>query len=117
MNLIQRIIAKLFSPLLATMREEIRDEVTARLVQTAQGAALAVDLKIRQDIQAELIRVGKAIGEIQSRVSFTTQTPENLTSLGDRLASLERVLAGVTEPKKPGNHIRPAHEFGNKVRL
>jgi hypothetical protein len=119
MNFIQRIFARLFAPLLATLREEIREEITARFEQTAREMDLMVrqsDLKVRQDMRAEFIRAGKAIGEIQDRVPFTTQSPDNLSSLGDRLTTLERVLTAATEPRKPGNFITPNHEFGNKIR-
>jgi len=120
MKLIQRIIAKLVTPLLGNLREEVTAEIKRTYENSAQAAETAVrksELKIRQDLQAELKRVGNAIGEIQSRVPFTTQTADNLASLRERLASIEQILIEASEPRKPGNHIRPAHEFGNRVRL
>ena len=136
MNFVQRTIAWLLKPFFDALRIEIRAEVERdssmyetqalsfkRDVEDAFGllrreidlAVKSSDLQLRKDIHAELKRVGTAMGEIQSRVPFTTQPPEDVTSLGERLTAVERVLLAATEPRKPGNHIGPRHEFGNKV--
>jgi paraquat-inducible protein B len=129
MNFIQRAIARLLKPFLDALRAEMHavvvQEVDKVKVEFATQTDLCArqsdlttkqtDFQLRKDIYAELKRVGAAIGELQSRVSFTTQTPDNLTSLGERLDVLEKVLIAATEPRKPGNHITPGHQFGNRI--
>ena len=123
MNLIQRFkewLVALLRPGLDALRTELQSELAERIDLSIKQADITLrqtDLQLRKDIYAELKRVGLAIGELQSRAVFTTQTPDNLYSLGDRLTVLEKVLIAATEPKKPGNHIGPGHEFGNKIRL
>jgi hypothetical protein len=129
MNVLQRFTSWLLKPYLDALRAEMYAEVvtlqtqitqsqTEFAAQVARETDLRVkssDLQIRKDIYAELKRVGIAIGELQNRVVFRT-TPDDLTSLGERLTAIEQALAVAAEPRKPGNHIEAGHEFGNKVR-
>ena len=119
MNLLQR-FKEWFVALLRPAFDALQADLTRQVIQ--QGEALqrlsaAQDLQLRRDMRAELKRVGAAIGELQSRAVFTTQPPDDMRSLGDRLAILEQSLMEAMEPRKPGNHITPEHEFGNKIRL
>ena len=122
MSVLQRFTFWLLKPYLDALRAEMHTEITQAQTEFAAQVARETDLRVkssdlqvRKDIYAELKRVGIAIGELQSRAVFRT-TPDNLESLDDRIAVLEKILVAATEPKAPGNHIRPDHEFGNKIR-
>jgi hypothetical protein len=120
MNFIQRFISWLIQPFLDSLREEMHAEMssmsslwkqqTQTVAQQAELDLKKTDLQLRKDIHAELRRVGLAISEIQKRA--IPKDLDNLDSLGERLTLIERAL----EPRKPGNHIEPGHEFGNKIR-
>jgi len=118
--LIEELMPKPYYDAVLTLRLHEVEEAAGRNYLAIRQADIDIrksDLQLRKDIHAELKRVGAAIGELQSRAVFTTTTPDNLASLGERLDILEKVLVAATEPKKPGNHIGPDHEFGNRVRL
>ena len=120
MNSIRQWVTDWLTALLRPALDALRADLIQQVIQ--QGEALqrlskAQDLQLRRDTRAELKRVGAAIGELQNRAVFTTQSPDDMRSLGDRLAIIEQTLMEAMEPRKPGNHITPDHEFGNKIRL
>jgi hypothetical protein len=79
-------------------------------VELQASKAVLSDTQIRCDGKLEFQRVGKALSEVHSKL-------EAMTFLEKRMQFVEEIIVVLTEPKKPGNHIRPGHSFGNEVRL
>lgn len=98
MKFLRQLLDWVFKPYLAVLRQE-QAEASERL---------------RRAMQQELQRVGLSIMEIQSRVAALQLAHVESQSQIDLLM---RTLTTLTEPVKPGNHVRPGHEFGNRVQL
>jgi chromosome segregation ATPase len=99
-----------------------------RALQTLQAEQSTQQDALKLAVQSEFQRVGLAVAEIHTRFENlvkpepeptveTVQPSPLVEELSQRLDVIERLLSSMSDLSKPGNHIRPGHSFGNKVRL